>query len=168
MSQPTRQFAQHHDVAAPQVDARAFRQGWRVASRLDQLLDAGRIDREAWDCAHEWRRWFEVVTPYRQQQWDVRVQVSRVPNDAGMLLRVAAATRLREAVAALGELRVRLLEACVVRDRPWREIATLLRLSDKTAAVWVVEAIGALADWRTGRTVAPPPVLRYRVQPGRQ
>jgi hypothetical protein len=40
-------YRQHHDVTAPQVDSTAFRQGWRVAARLDGLLESGRIDCEA-------------------------------------------------------------------------------------------------------------------------
>jgi hypothetical protein len=43
---PTPIYRQHHDVAAPQVDDRAFRQGWRVSTRLDGLYETGRIDRE--------------------------------------------------------------------------------------------------------------------------
>ena len=50
---PTAAYRQHHDATAPQVDNRAFRQGWRIASRLDSLVEAGRIDREAWDYATE-------------------------------------------------------------------------------------------------------------------
>jgi hypothetical protein len=165
-SAPTAEYRTRHRVEAPQVDAGHFRQGWRVATRLDGLLEAGRIDREQWDCAQQWRRWAETVTPFRQQQWDVRVDRSPVPNDAGMLWRVTAATKLRQAAAALGELRVRLLEACVLRDRSWREIATAMRLSDKTAREYAAEAIEALADHLTGRAVAPSPVLRFRNQPG--
>jgi hypothetical protein len=41
----------------------------------------------------------------------------------------------------------------VLRDLSWREIPTLLRVSDKTATVWAVEALIALADWRNGRSV---------------
>jgi hypothetical protein len=167
-SRPTPQFTQHHDVAAPRVDDRSFRQGWRVATRLDSLLEAGRIDREAWDCACQWRRWAETITPHKAQLWDTRVDISTVPTDAGMLLRVHAASKLREAAQALGELRVRLLEACVLRDRSWREIAAVVRISDKTVRDYTVEAITALADWRCGRPVAPAPVLRYRIEPGRQ
>jgi hypothetical protein len=155
-------YLRHHDIIAPQVDSAAFRHGWRVLTRLDGLLEAGRIDREHWDYANEWRRWFETMTPCGQQPWDARVQSSGVPDDAGMLRRVTAASRLRAAAKALGDLRVRLLEACVVRDRAWREIAMLLRVSDKTATGWVIEALEALADWRAGRPVGPPPELRYR------
>ena len=81
-----------------------------------------------------------------------------------MLRRVQAATRLRACAEALGELRVRLLDCCVLRDLSWREIAALLRVSDKTATVWVVgAALSALSDWRRGCTVAPPLIHRYRI-----
>jgi hypothetical protein len=165
-SRPTPQFSHHHDVTAPQVDANAFRQGWRIVSRLDGLLEAGRIGREGRDVALQWRGWAETVTPYRAQSWAARVDISAVPNDAGMLRRVAAASRLRAAAETLGELRIRLLEACVLRDRSWREIANLLRVSDKTALSFTAEAINALADWDAGRSVTSPPVLRFRNQPG--
>lgn len=151
-SRPTAQFTRHHDV----VDAAAFRQGWRVCSRLDSLLEAGRIDQEAWDCAHEWRRWAETVTPLRAQRWDVRVDVSAVPNDTGMLIRTTAATD------------------CVTWPSPWascvsaswkpywcgicpsQELGRLLRLSHKTAREWAAEDRGA------GRAVrAGPPVIYF-------
>jgi hypothetical protein len=165
-NQPTPAYRQHHDVAAPLVDATAFRQGWRVSSRLDALLEAGRIDREAWDAAHAWRRWAEVVPSFGRQSWDVRVGSSRGPGDGGMLLRVNAATMLREAAAALGGLRVRILEAVLVRDVPWAELGRLLRISDKTAQTRATEALEALANHCAGRPVAAPPVLRYRNEPG--
>jgi hypothetical protein len=132
------------------------------------LLEAGRIDREAWDAAHTWRRWAETTAPYRAQLWDVRVDQSRVANDAAMLLRVNAATKLRETAAAVGELRTRVLEAVVIRDVPWTELGRLLRLSDKAARDWAVEALEALGEHCAGRAVASPPVLRYRIEPGRQ
>jgi hypothetical protein len=168
-NRPTPQFTRHHEVSAPQVDSTAFRQGWRVATRLDGLLEAGRIEREAWDCANEWRRWAETIVPSRVQQWAIRVDMPHASaRDAGMLWRIAAATKLREAGEALGELRVKLLEASVLHDLSWRAIATQLRCSDKTALDRVAEAVIALADWRYGRIVPPPPVMRYRIEPGRQ
>jgi hypothetical protein len=163
---PTPQYRRHHDVSAPQVDSISFRQSWRVSTRLDNLLEAGRIDREAWDCAQEWRRWAELICLSHVQRWDVRPDTPCHPSDLPMLRRVEAAAKLRACAEALGELRIRLLDCCVARDLSWREIATLLRVSDKTATVWVIEALFALADWRCGRTVAPPPVIRFRNQPG--
>jgi hypothetical protein len=167
-NRPTPQFTRHHNVTAPQVDSTAFRQGWRVATRLDSLLESGRIDREAWDCACEWRRWAATITPVRVQPWDVRVDVSAVPSDAGMLFRVHAATKLREAAVAIGALRAKILEAVVLHDCSWRQLAQQLRVSDKTAMQRAAEAVVALADWRCGRPVAPEPAVRYRIEPGRQ
>jgi hypothetical protein len=155
-------------VTAPQVDSTAFRQGWRVATRLDALLETGRINREQHDVACEWRRWAETVTPSRARPWDIRVDISAVPTDAGMLFRVHAATKLREAAAAIGELRARILEAVVLHDCSWRQLAQQLRVSDKTATQRAAEAVVALADWRCGRPVAPEPPARYRIEPGRQ
>ena len=165
-NQPTAAFRRHHDVVEPQVDQHSFRQGWRVSTRLDSLLESNRISREQWGFGHEWLRWAETVTPYRAQSWDARVDVSTVPNDAGMLIRTKAATRLRETAAALGELRVRILEAVLVKDMPWTQLGTLLRLSDKAARDWAVETLEALADHCAGRPVAPPPGFRFRNQPG--
>jgi hypothetical protein len=165
---PTFGYRRHHDVTAPSIDDRTFRQGWRVCSRLDGLLESGRIDRACWDAAHTWRRAAELVAPVRVQAWSTRVDRSIAPDDAHALRRVAAAARLRETAAALGELRVRILEAVLVKDIPWTELGRLLRLSDKAARDWAVEALEVLADHLAGRPVAPPPVPRYRNEPGRQ
>jgi DNA-directed RNA polymerase specialized sigma24 family protein len=91
-----------------------------------------------------------------------------VPSDTGMLIRTTAATKLREVAVALGELRVRILEAVVVRDLSWSELGRLLQLSDKTARQWATEALEALAEHCAGRPVAAPLALRYRIEPGRQ
>jgi hypothetical protein len=60
----------------------------------------------------------------------------------------------------LGELRVRLLDCCVLRDLSWRETAAPLRVSDKTATVSVVEALVALVDWHNGRRSPRPCICR--------
>jgi hypothetical protein len=65
-------------------------------------------------------------------------------------------------------VRAKVLESVVVKDLSWATLGRLLRVSDKTASSHAVEAIKALADWRAGRAVAPPPVIRYRIEPGRQ
>jgi hypothetical protein len=154
-------------VTPPRVDGAAFRPGWRVSTRLDSLLEAGRIDRDQWDAAHEWRRWAETIHPSPAQNWDVRVDHSlNIAADAGMVHRLAAAARLREAAEAIGPLRARILEAVVVHDRSWLELGRLLQVSDKTAVQRAAEAVAALADWRNGRTVAEPPAVRFRNQPG--
>jgi hypothetical protein len=164
---PTAIYRQHHEVSAPQIDAHAFRQAWRVASRLDGLLEAERIDREQWDAALTWRRWAEMITPSRVQAWDVRVDAQLMPNDAGMLYRVQTTKKLRDVADALGAIRIKLLEWVVVRDLPWTEIGRFMRVSDKTARDRAVEALTALADFYAGRPVAPEPVIRFRNEPGR-
>ncbi len=165
---PTPAFRQHHDVAAPQVDPTAFRQGWRVASRLDQLLEAGAIERESWEAAGQWRRWAETTAPARAQAWDVRVDRSLTSNETAMLHRVTAAARLRACAQALGELRIQLLDLHVIRDASWRDISARAGVSDKTVKAMVIEALEALADHCAGRVVAAVPVIRYRIEPGRQ
>jgi hypothetical protein len=167
-NRPTPQFTCHHDVAAPQVDNQAFRQGWRVCSRLDGLLESGCIDRDAWSAANDWRKWAETITPYGAQRYEARVDTSATPDDYAMLRRVDAATQLRAAANALGDLRARLLEAAVLHDVSWGDLGRSLRVSDKTARRRTIEAIEALADWRSGRAVAPAPGVRYRIEPGRQ
>jgi hypothetical protein len=165
-NQPTPQFQQHHTVDRPQVDSTAFRQGWRVQTRLDGLLEAGRIDREAWDAACLWRRWVERTAPLPAQAWDVRVDRSLVPDDSAALARVQTAAKLRCVADALGPLRMRLLELSVRDDRSWREIGDRLRMDAKTACTWVAAAIAALAAFLAGAPVPDPPRLRARIQPG--
>jgi hypothetical protein len=107
---------------APQVDAAAFRQGWLVQTRLYSLFEAGRIDQTALDAALAWRRWAEVIAPTKVQSWEVRVDMPAGPGDGGMAHRVDAAGRLRQAAAALGPLRIAILEACVLKDHSWLEL----------------------------------------------
>ena len=105
------------------------------------------------------------VAPSRVQRWDIKVDLPAGPNDLGMLNRVHAAGKLHAVAEALGALRVKLLEAVLVKDLAWTEIGRLLRVSDKTARDHTVEAIATLADWLAGRAVAPQPVIRFRNQP---
>jgi hypothetical protein len=167
-NRPAAEFRQHHRVVAPQIDQAAFRPGWLVQNRLRSLFEAGRIDATDMEAAEHWLRWAETVGPKHTQVWAARVDRSVVPNDEVMLQRITAATRLREVADALGELRTRILEAVIVRDLPWTELGHLLRLSDKTARHWAAEAIKALAAHLFGGSVPPPPILRYRIEPGRQ
>ena len=108
-TRPTPEFVRQHDIAPPRIDSVAFHPGWQVTTRLRALLDLGRIDREAFDAALEWRRHAEVIAPSHTSSLAPRVDVSAVPNDAGMLHRVRAAGWLRECTEALGPLRIKLL-----------------------------------------------------------
>lgn len=165
-SAPTAAFRQHHDVAAPRIDAAAFRPGWLVQTRLLALHAAARIDRNAVDAALAWRAWAETASATRAQSWQVRVDISPGPRDADATWRVHAAAKLREVATALGPLRAAILEAVVQRDVPWAQLGRLLHLSDKAAKEYAAEAIEALAAWRAGDPVPPAPIPRLRVQPG--
>jgi hypothetical protein len=163
---PTQSYRQHHDITAPQIDAATFRPGWLVRTRLWSLFDNGRIDHAALDAALAWRRWAEVISPTKVQSWEVRVDTPAGPGGGAMAHRIDAAGRLRSAAAALGKLRIAILEACVLKDHSWLELGRLLRVSDKTARDRAAEAIAALAAWRAGEVPPPPPELRFRNQPG--
>jgi hypothetical protein len=164
---PAPAYRQHvHGIEAPRVDGTAFRQAWLVQTRLWSLFEQGRIDRDAVDAALAWRRWAELVSPTKVQQWDTHVDVSIGPGDGGMGLRIDAAAKLRTVSEVLGSLRIAILEACVLNDRPWQQLAKLLRVSDKTAITRAAEAITALTAWKNGDPVPPPPELRPRIQPG--
>jgi hypothetical protein len=52
---PTVSYTRHHDVDPPRVDARTFRQGWRIRSRLDALHIAGSISAGEWQTGHDFR-----------------------------------------------------------------------------------------------------------------
>jgi DNA-directed RNA polymerase specialized sigma24 family protein len=165
-SSPTPQFRRHHDVEIPKVDQAAFRQGWRVRTRLNWLLETGKITDEAWDIARVWHRWCAVIGRVRVQEWTERVDVSLSGYDPH-LSRVTAATKLREATGALGQRRILCLELTVLDDLAWAQVAYRLGVSEKTAMLRVAEALEALADWRAGRVIKPAPVERYRNEPRR-
>jgi hypothetical protein len=137
-------------------------------TRLDGLLEAGRIDHEAWYAACVWRRWVDRTAPLPAQAWDVRVDRSLVPDDAAALARVQTAAKLRGVADTLGPLRNRLLQFCVMDDRSWRQIGDRLRVDSKTAQAWTIATILALSAFLAGEPVPDPPQLRYRNQPGSQ
>jgi hypothetical protein len=170
-SAPTAAFVQHHDVDAPQVDGTAFRQAWRVRTRLNGLLEDALIDREQWDAMQQWIRLAGRVAPIPASGWTPRVDHSIVPDDSTMLYRVRVAAQQRSAIEALGALRIHLLDV-VARDFSWQAIARMLGVVDgKTARSACIEAITALSDWLAGRPVNPEAPLarprRPRIEPGK-
>jgi hypothetical protein len=104
----------------------------------------------------------DAVAQIHEDRFQQLVREGRI-SDAHQIARYVAHRRR----AALGPLRVAILEAVVVKDRPWVELGRLLRTSDKTARHYAAEAITALAAWRNSETVPPPPVIRFRNEPRR-
>jgi hypothetical protein len=142
---PSPEFQRHHAVAAPRVDSTAFRQGWRVNSRLLQLHAAGKITPGELQAAIDAHRAMARVLGLRGMAlqprvdggWRGGVDLSASKHDA--------AERLRLARAALGQQRMILLQLCVVEDLPWQAIARRLGCSHRTAMARTIEAIQALA-----------------------
>ena len=147
MTQPTTFYRTHHEVAAPQVDAKAFRQGWRVISQLDALLAAQAIARSVWQAGDDFRRDYE-------RAFGKGLGGSGSAGSGGGHMRHAdgfaigrlnAVRRVRHATRALGEPWITLVERCVVQDASWQATGRALGCSDKTARDRTVEALKRLA-----------------------
>ena len=149
---PTAEFRQHHDVHAPRVDRHAFRQGWRVHTRLDSLLAAGRITPGEWQAASEYRdTWGRVMAAMGATDVARLVLVAGASDAHERLGRVVGAvTRLRRVEALTGSFAAALCFACVVQDRPWADTARILCRDPHTARAWTTEAIRVLAAAWTG------------------
>jgi hypothetical protein len=164
-SGPSPEFRRHYDVEAPAIDARMFRPGWRRQTRLAALCEAGRTSREAFVAGTLWRGWVEAVGRLAVQRSTQRIG-SAVLRDGATPAQITAAKALRDAGAALGEYRTRILFAHLIDDLSWRELGLKLRLDPKTALLRAVASLDALACLRAGRPLPPPPVERFRNQPG--
>jgi hypothetical protein len=148
MSGPSDAYRQHHDVAAPRIDADCFRPGWRIETRLDALLVEGAIDAATWEAGQKFRTDWDTGIGLRRSTSPVRVQGSP---DGGMTGRLSALARLRHIADALGGFECRVLELCVIRDLTWREMGRALAVHGETAKRYAVAALWALGALR------PPP-----------
>lgn len=166
-ARPTPQFRDHHDVEDPRVDERAFRQGWRVRTRLDQLLADARITPGEWQAASEYRETWAIARELAGVEPGMIRIAGGSSADAATIARLDAATRLRLVEDAIGTDRARLLLACVVHDLAWAALARHLGKHPETVRDRTVRAIRALAPaWVSVRGVAdarPPHHSRPRV-----
>lgn len=145
-AQPSPEFRQHHDVEAPQVDASAFRQGFRVRTRLDRLLLDGRITSGQWQVADEYRCAWAIALRLGGLSG---AQLGRVsghsdPHESA-LANLATIERLRLAEIAIGNRNARLCFACFVEDRSWAEIGREFHRNPETVREWTVSALYALS-----------------------
>jgi hypothetical protein len=153
-NQPGDAYRQHHDVEAPRVDDRAFRQGWRVVTRLDGLLAEGRITTGTWQAAAEYR-----------DAWDALRQTSTGSGSGGSLHvetngardrhpgRLDRIARINAAEHAIGATSAGLCRACILDDVSWHALGQYLGVRNVTARDRTVDALGALATaWRDGTT----------------
>jgi len=160
----TAAYRRHHDVEAPRIDATAFRQGWRVRSRLDALYGDGRISAAEFQAAIEYRNAWEVLA--RSGSSEVAVRSSGYPNPHSRMLALCdASTRIRETDAALGSLAASLCHAVIVEDRTWAEVGRRWHRDPQTVRQWSVQAIASLAlAW--SRSEALPAPTRRRTARG--
>jgi hypothetical protein len=151
MTAPSLAYRQHHDVEAPRVDTRAFRQGWRVVTRLDGLLAAGLIAPGVWQAAAEYRAaWDALQRTSTGGGSSLRDGYGAGAGRAGALDRAAC---VRAAEVAIGPRATTLCRACAVEDLSWRSLGLRLGVRDVTAQAWTVHALIALARaWRRGGT----------------
>lgn len=148
-------------IEPPRIDDRAFRQGWRVRTRLDTLLASGRIDAAVWQCAVEYRDAWERILTSRGGGAGSRVSGAADPHRR-FLAMLRTISRLRAIEATLGRRVATLCYVCVVEDRSWAGSAAIWRINPETARDWTVGALRALAwAWREGLGAStypePPP-----------
>jgi hypothetical protein len=167
-ARPTPQFRDHHDVEEPRVDDRAFRQGWRVRTRLDQLLADARIKPDEWQTASEYRQTWAIARELAGPEPGMIRITGAASADAATIARLDAATTLRLVEEAIGPFAARLLLASVVHDLAWAVLARHLGKHPETVRDWTVLAIRALAPaWASVRGLAdarPPHDSRPRVE----
>lgn len=165
-AQPSPEFRRHHDVAAPRVDRRAFRQGWLVHTRLAQLRDDGSIDAATYDAAVSVRIDWEIAYG-RGRSAPLMV----LPGGGGgltvehdrQLRRTDAVGRLRSVANRLGAFDASLIDLCVLSDLSWPEIGRRIGVSHPTARSYTIKALRRLAgDDATRRGAGSP--LRPRGQ----
>jgi hypothetical protein len=151
-AKPSPFYLAHHDVEDPRVDERAFRQGWRVRTRLDQLLADARITRCEWQAASEYRdAWVRALAIGRVGELRFIAAAGRGNPHDRLLNLVGAIDRLRIVDAAIGDLATSLVVACVVEDLSWAAIARQCHRNPETVRDWTVVAIRALTRaWEGG------------------
>jgi hypothetical protein len=153
---PTPELRRHVDLEDPKVDATTFRQGWRIRTRLDQLVADRRISPGEYQAATEYRAaWTTARGLAKAGPALTRVAGNKDP-DAGMVLRLTAATRVRVTDKAIGDLAAALVRVCVIDDLAWAAIGRKLQRNPETARDWTVLAIHVLAAaWNGTVGVAP-------------
>lgn len=166
---PTADRLQHVEaIEPPRVDASAFRQGWRVRTRLDSLLIDRRISHGVWQAAVAYRDAWARVLAAGGGSAGLRVSGGADRHDR-LLDLLDTISRLRAVETTIGAGAARLCFACVVEDRSWASIAASDRRNPETVRDWTAQALRSLAWAWAGRRCAglpampPPPDPRRRV-----
>lgn len=149
---PTPHYEAHHDLDAPQVDAGAFRPGWRVRTRLDGLLASHDITATVWRAAVDYRDTWARMLRLRTMLGAPAGRRGAGGTEASMLAVLGAAQRIRVAEQQIHPKVVKLLHVCILEDASWREIGRRYRVAPMTARGWMVEALRVLATAWTGES----------------
>ena len=140
-------------IEPPRIDWRAFRQGWRVVSRIDRLLADRRIDAGTWQAAVEYRAAWEALRRSSAGTAPAVRLAGRGGTSGAEASTLDRAARIRAVEATIGREAAALCHACAVEDLSWRTLGVRLGVRDVTAQARTVIALRALATaWRRAGT----------------
>jgi hypothetical protein len=146
MPEPSPFYRQHHEVEAPLVDARHFRPGWKVITRLDGLLADGWISAAEFHTAATFREIYDEAQPpsARSTLAGLVTGGSRATLPEPLPYRLDASKRLMLIQFALGRRRYAWLILSVIEDTPWKVLGRRWRIDHRTARKRVAGAIKQL------------------------
>ena len=134
-------------IAAPRVDSGAFRPGWLIRTRLDQLLFDEAIEAPVYHHAVTFRFLVERAAGRGRSVLMAFGSDGRAGDPAAMALaQRRAATRVEAIQGLLSPLDAGLSWACVVNDLSWREIGRRLTVTHETARTWTIATLPRLAQ----------------------
>lgn len=137
-------------IDEPDVNGHSYRPGWRVETRLDLLLVAGKISPAAHEAACSLRHDAERVgriDAARIARLGEAAAIRGAPDlHRTRITAVEATSRLRRARQRLGEAAYALVWHCVVLDQSWSEIGRRAGCHASTARNWCAEAIERLVE----------------------
>lgn len=157
VSTPTAHRAQHVEgIEAPAVDARAFRQGWRITSRLDALHRDGKLTAGEWQAAVEYRAaWCRVLSASPRSFAPMRVSGFAGGGADRLATLTDTITRLRAVEAHIGATAAILAYWCIVADQSWAATGRKLQRNPETVRDWTTDAIRLLARAWSGARRRP-------------
>lgn len=143
---PTTELNQHHTLEPPAVDARNFRQTWRVTSRLDALLRDKRISPNDHAAACAYRNAWERIAAAPLSSFQMQPHSTALGDPHNRQINALyAMTTIRNLSLAIGAFPAALCHACIVNDLPWTEIARRTHRNRETVRDWTAGAIHQLA-----------------------
>jgi hypothetical protein len=148
-NEPTPEFARHHTVGAPKVNAQHFRTAWRTRPRVELLLRHRAISARKYDAADLFRRQIEHGFGDLLSAADIERAGGKGGRIADPALRLETrrntVARLRQVEARLGTATYRLLVEVLVNDVTWFALGAQMGCCAKTARTRSITAIRRLA-----------------------